>query len=176
MKCSQAEYSACVRGFVPPLPRQDCRTNSTQCRGSSLRACQSIKGLQLCGPFSFFHLARHVPRAHNLLVTTFCRWRFTIHHQSRGRTWLWQRFAADGRLEKTSEPHPSYGKAVLDAMNHGFKPKDDASSVDLTHGVMHFPPGRQPYYDDGSHREVGKETRKRSRNKNEVPQPDKSRD
>jgi hypothetical protein len=109
-------------------------------------------------------------------MTTFRRWRFTIHHQSRGRTWLWQRFAADGRLEKTSEPHSTYGKAVLDAMNQGFNPKEDASSVDLAHGAMHFPPGRQPYYDDGSDREAGEDRGKRSRNKNELRQPGRSRD
>ena len=89
---------------------------------------------------------------------------------------MWQRFAADGRLEKTSQSHPSYGKAVLDAITHGFSPKDDASSVDLAHGAMHFPPGRKPYYDDGSGRIDGEERRKRSRNNNKAPQPDKPGD
>lgn len=74
------------------------------------------------------------------------KWRFTVHHQARGRTWNWTRFAGDGKLEETSSPQPDYRKALLDAMTHGLRPKEDSMTVDLEFGAVHFPSGRMPVY------------------------------
>ena len=74
------------------------------------------------------------------------KWRFTVQHQARGRTWVWERFAVDGKLEETSSPQPDYRKALLDATAHGFCPKEDCLTVDLAFGAVHFPSGRMPVY------------------------------
>src|SRR5262245_33567961 len=76
------------------------------------------------------------------------RWRFIRHHEGGARNWIWQRFGPDGRLEKTSDPHAKYGTAMLDAIRHGFRPKEHLSSIDLKLGSMHFPPGRCPVYQE----------------------------
>src|SRR5262249_5555229 len=76
------------------------------------------------------------------------RWSFVRHHNAgRRNTWLWQRFAPDGRVEKTSAEFETYGKALVDALNEGFRPNAVDYSVDLPHGRMHFPPGRDPEFE-----------------------------
>ncbi len=75
------------------------------------------------------------------------RWSFIRHHDiDDSVTWLWQRFGPDGRLQKTSQPQPNYGKALVDALGHGFRPSEHDYSVDLPHGKLHFPPGRNPVF------------------------------
>ncbi|HKA42968.1 MAG TPA: hypothetical protein VKF40_13355 [Burkholderiales bacterium] len=74
---------------------------------------------------------------------TSIRWSF-VRHADGG--WLWQLFGPDGRLEKTSAQHSTYGKALLDALARGFKPSDHDYSIDLPHGRLHYPPGRDPEF------------------------------
>jgi hypothetical protein len=74
------------------------------------------------------------------------RWAFVRHRTDNGASWVWQSFGPDGRLLRTSEAFITYGKAMVDALNNGFKPASDDYSVDLPHGRMHFPPGRDPEY------------------------------
>lgn len=77
---------------------------------------------------------------------SFVRWSFVRHSEKSGSTWLWQRFDPDGLVEKTSEPHVTYGKAMMAALQNGFRPDQDDYSVDLPTGRMHFPPGRIPEF------------------------------
>ena len=77
---------------------------------------------------------------------SFVRWSFVRHSKTDATTWLWQRFGSDGRVEKTSEPHASYGKALMAALQNGFRPDQDDYSLDLPYGRMHFPPGRVPEF------------------------------
>lgn len=74
------------------------------------------------------------------------RWSFVRHLANGKYTWLWQRFSADTRVEKTSEPHPTYGKVLMSALGNGFRPGLDDYSMDLPSGRMHFPPGRRPQF------------------------------
>lgn len=74
------------------------------------------------------------------------RWSFIRHFDKVTTTWLWQRFGPDGRVEKTSEPLATYGKALMSALQNGFRPDQDDYSVDLPSGRMHFPPGRTPEF------------------------------
>src|SRR4030095_6810590 len=71
-----------------------------------------------------------------------------FHPPCRGRLAVKQ-FGPDGRLEKTSQQHSVYGKALIDALRHGFSPSADDYSVDLPHGRLHYPPGRDPEYTSG---------------------------
>ena len=63
--------------------------------------------------------------------------------------WLWQRFGPAGCVEATSELHKSYGKALMAALQKGFRPDQDDYSLDLPYGRMHFPPGRVPQFTSG---------------------------
>jgi hypothetical protein len=74
------------------------------------------------------------------------RWSFVRHSEKDGTTWLWQRFGPNGLVEKTSEPHVTYGKAMTAALQNGFRPDRDDYSVDIPAGRMHFPPGRIPEF------------------------------
>ena len=74
-------------------------------------------------------------------------WRFVRHHDGTERRWLWQLFGPDGTLTRTSQVHESYGKALADALGHGFKPTKERYSIDLPHGRVHFPPGRDPEFE-----------------------------
>lgn len=82
------------------------------------------------------------------------RWSFVRHRGNGVTTWLWQQFGPDGRLQKTSEEHSTYGKAMVNALAHGFRPSEDDYSVDLPHGRMHFPPGRDPQFEVQRLREI----------------------
>ena len=74
------------------------------------------------------------------------RWSFVRHSEKGGSTWLWQRFGLDGLVDKTSEPHATYGRAMMAALQNSFRPDQDDYSVDLPSGRMHFPPGRIPEF------------------------------
>jgi hypothetical protein len=73
-------------------------------------------------------------------------WSFDRHTDNVETTWLWQRFGPGGRVEKTSEPHATYGMAMWAAIQNGFRPDRDDYSLDLPSGRMHFPPGRNPEF------------------------------
>jgi len=78
------------------------------------------------------------------------RWAFVRHGTGNSSKWLWQRFGPDGRLEKTSDRFGSYGQALRDALNCGFRPDADDYSADLLHGRIHYPPGRDPEFVESS--------------------------
>src|SRR4030095_2419777 len=78
------------------------------------------------------------------------RWRFVRHVDNGTTAWAWQCFAPDGRVERTSEPHATYGKALMGALQNGFRPDQDDYSVDLPYGRLHFPPGGPPEFCNGS--------------------------
>jgi len=73
------------------------------------------------------------------------RWNFVRYSDNSSTSWVWQRFGADG-LEKTSEPYASYGKALMAALQNGFRPDYDTYSIDLPHGRMDFLPGSPPEF------------------------------
>jgi hypothetical protein len=78
------------------------------------------------------------------------RWRFVRHVDNGTTAWTWQRFGPDGRVEKTSEPQATYGKALVAALQNGFRPDQDDYTLDLPYGRMHFPPGGPPEFCPGS--------------------------
>ena len=66
-------------------------------------------------------------------------WQFVCHDDG-AESWTWRRAGPDGLTEACSEPMQNYGKAVADAIRHGFKPKTDSWTVQLARGSMHYPP------------------------------------
>ena len=74
-------------------------------------------------------------------------WQFMCHDDG-AETWTWRRAGPDGVLEASSEPLPNYGKAVVDAISHGFIPTIDSWTVHLASNSLHYPPG-QPSTDAG---------------------------
>ena len=66
-------------------------------------------------------------------------WQFVCHDDGT-EAWTWRRAGPDGLLEASSEPMQNYGKAVADAIRHGFQPKVDSWTVHLGRGSMHYPP------------------------------------
>jgi hypothetical protein len=78
------------------------------------------------------------------------RWRFVRHADNGTTAWTWQRFGPDGWVERTSEPYATYGKALMAALQTGFRPDQDDYSMDLPYGRLHFPPGGPPEICNGS--------------------------
>lgn len=74
-------------------------------------------------------------------------WRFVRHYDGVERHWLWQLFEPDGRCARTSAMYESYGTALADAIGQGFRPTEERYSIDLPHGRIHFPPGRDPEFE-----------------------------
>jgi hypothetical protein len=70
-------------------------------------------------------------------------WQFVCHDDG-AEAWTWRRAGPDGGLEASSDPMPNYGKAVLDAINHGFQPKTDSWTVHLGRNSVHYPPRHGP--------------------------------
>lgn len=70
-------------------------------------------------------------------------WQFVCHDDG-AEAWTWRRAGPDGLLEASSEPMQNYGKAVADAIRHGFQPKTDSWTVQVARGSMHFPPRSGP--------------------------------
>jgi hypothetical protein len=66
-------------------------------------------------------------------------WQFVCHDDG-AEAWSWRRAGPDGGIEASSEPMQNYGKAVADAIRHGFQPKSDSWTVHLARGSMHYPP------------------------------------
>src|SRR5688572_246539 len=66
-------------------------------------------------------------------------WQFVCNDDG-AESWTWRRAGPDGMLEASSGPMQNYGKAVADAIHHGFQPKTDSWTVHLARGSMHYPP------------------------------------
>ena len=91
------------------------------------------------------------------------RWSFVRHLANGQYTWLWQRFSADGRVEKTSEPHLTYAfcricgvrifaRGELDALGGTFHavsvPTLDLSPAQLAAIPVRYVNGRDGRYDE----------------------------
>ena len=64
-------------------------------------------------------------------------WQFVCQDDG-AEAWTWRRAGPSGALEASSEPLPDYGKAVLDAIHHGFAPKTDSWTVHLAKDSLHY--------------------------------------
>jgi len=72
------------------------------------------------------------------------RWHFVMHRDSKGAAWTWRRVHVDGSIERTSEPHTDYGRAVNDAVRNGFQPDRDSWVLVAGEACTHFGPGQKP--------------------------------
>jgi hypothetical protein len=61
-------------------------------------------------------------------------WVFTELSNSQSPSWTWCRRPLNGAAETPSPPFAGFGKAVTDAVLHGFKPKEEAWSVTTLNG------------------------------------------
>jgi hypothetical protein len=71
-------------------------------------------------------------------------WQFLAHDDGIGERWIWRCIAVDGGIEQISEPLADFGKAVLDAAKHGFRPKSNAYVVITRGWVTHYQPHGDP--------------------------------
>ena len=71
------------------------------------------------------------------------RWELFLDYES-GHTWSWRCIAADGSIEQSSSSLPDFGKAVADAVQHGFLPKEHDWVVNNRGGTTHFPAHKPP--------------------------------
>ena len=67
------------------------------------------------------------------------RWRFV----NDGNGWRWQRLNG-GKARVESELHKSFGSALLDALNNGFRPRTDTWTVDDDRSLSTYQPGKRP--------------------------------
>ena len=65
-------------------------------------------------------------------------WRFV----NDGRAWRWQR--SNGENAVSSHRHKSFGAALNDALDHGFRPRADTWIVEDERTLATFQPGRLP--------------------------------
>jgi hypothetical protein len=68
------------------------------------------------------------------------QWQFIAHHDGVRESWSWRRLVIDGAVEATSERHTDFGKAVLDAVTNGFKPRTQGYVVISREWVTHYQP------------------------------------
>ena len=59
------------------------------------------------------------------------------------RQWTWRTMAADGTIIEQSEAFANYGKAVMDALAHGFQPTGDDWAIETAHGIDRFKHGQE---------------------------------
>lgn len=68
-------------------------------------------------------------------------WQFVVHKNGAGETWTWRRARLDGTpLEVSADAHPSYGKVIYDAIQHGFQPRREPWVVTDGASITHFWP------------------------------------
>lgn len=60
--------------------------------------------------------------------------------------WTWRTLAVDGTILNTAGPFEDYGKAVGDALKHGFHPTADHWGIESAHGITHFKHGQHTAY------------------------------
>lgn len=73
-------------------------------------------------------------------------WRFIERVESRRQSWCWQRLASDGGVLFASPEFANYAKAVVDAVQNGFKPAEMPYVVETMGLGVHFAPGQKPVY------------------------------
>ena len=71
-------------------------------------------------------------------------WHFVREDDSPSIKWTWRRMRIEGTIESVSEPQAGFGRAVADAVEHGFRPKQDAYVVIAGGTYTHFRPGQSP--------------------------------
>jgi hypothetical protein len=71
-------------------------------------------------------------------------WQFVQRRSGSTETWVWLRLRADGPVEETSRPHENFGKAVADALAHGFQPRRDSWETRAGEWITKFAPGKAP--------------------------------
>jgi hypothetical protein len=65
------------------------------------------------------------------------------HFEQKGRAWFWRQTSADGKTIAVSSPHADYGSAASDAIEHGFRPKQQRWEI-LSHGLItNYEPPRE---------------------------------
>lgn len=69
-------------------------------------------------------------------------WAFILHDENQ---WIWRQLRIDGSIEfHSSSRLPGFGVAVVDAIKHGFSPKEQHWVVTNKTGTTHFHPRRKP--------------------------------
>ena len=72
-------------------------------------------------------------------------WQFVLHTDGVREAWTWRRTRIDGApLEVSCDFHADYGKAVNDAIRHGFRPSHEPWAVINGNSVTHFLPDCRP--------------------------------
>lgn len=69
------------------------------------------------------------------------RWELLCHQD---RSWSWRRVGPGDAIELTSERIPTFGKAISDAIAHGFKPKVDNWVIDHGNWSTYYGPAGEP--------------------------------
>src|SRR5262245_46052175 len=69
-------------------------------------------------------------------------WSFNYDvHEGR---WTWRQLSIDGSIAHISSAFSDYGAAVVDAIKHGFRPREHHWVVMNRTGITHFHPGNAP--------------------------------
>jgi hypothetical protein len=72
-------------------------------------------------------------------------WKFVQCRTGSRETWAWERSCADdGTVEEMSPLHGSFGKAVADALDHGFQPRRESWETRAGDWITRFTPGKSP--------------------------------
>jgi hypothetical protein len=70
-------------------------------------------------------------------------WKFTQRMEGSRLTWTWRRSSADGS-NAVSRDFPNYAVAVIDAIQSGFRPREQPYLVESIACTVRFIPGRRP--------------------------------
>ena len=87
-------------------------------------------------------MMREAPMARRQDYSRTVSWAFVHHAES--SQWTWRQLSVDGSIAHISSPLFDFGAAVVDAIRHGFRPKEHHWIVTNTNGTTHFHPGNPP--------------------------------
>ena len=71
-------------------------------------------------------------------------WKFLQRTEDSRQTWSWRRMGADRSIEMASGQFPSYAAAVMDAVQNGFRPKEQPYLVEWPGRLVRIAPGQRP--------------------------------
>lgn len=71
-------------------------------------------------------------------------WHFHRDGEASSFKWTWRRLRIDGSIEQISEAHVEFGKVMANAVENGFRPRNDAYVVIAGGTYTHFRPGERP--------------------------------
>jgi hypothetical protein len=60
--------------------------------------------------------------------------------------WVWRTTAADGSTINRSGTFDTYGKAIIDALQHGFRPTEDSWAIETDQSIAKFGNGQQKVF------------------------------